>query len=115
MAGLMKKAVLGASLAATALAAAAPAEAQRWRRYDRGDDVATGAIIGGLVGLGIGAAIAANDRDRFYDRGFYDDRAFYDDRYYRNDFYRPRYRQRCVTRFRFDPYYGQRVPVQICR
>ena len=69
MAYLIKKMVLGATLAATTLTVAAPAEAQRYRRYNRGGDVATGALIGGVVGLGIGAAIASNNRGRYYDRG----------------------------------------------
>ena len=70
MAYLIKRMVLGATLAATALTAAAPAEAQRYRRYNRGGgDVAAGAVLGGIVGLGIGAAIASNNRGRYYDRG----------------------------------------------
>ncbi len=73
MANLMTKAVLGVSLAATALTAAAPADAQRYRRYHRGGgDVAAGAVLGGIVGLGIGAAIASSNRNRYYDRGYYD-------------------------------------------
>ena len=76
MANLMTKAVLGATLAATALTAAAPADAQRWRRNRGGGDVAAGAVLGGIVGLGIGAAIASSNRDRFYDRGYYD-RGYY--------------------------------------
>ncbi|HEX8382528.1 MAG TPA: hypothetical protein VF592_04040 [Sphingomonas sp.] len=68
----MTKAVLGVTLAATALTAAAPADAQRYRRYNRGGgDVAAGAVLGGIVGLGIGAAIASSNRNRFYDRRFY--------------------------------------------
>ena len=69
---LFKKAGLGCALAATALTAAAPADAQRYRRYHRGGgDAAAGAIIGGIVGLGLGAAIASSNRDRYYDRGYY--------------------------------------------
>jgi len=73
MNGLLKKAGLGVALAATALTAAAPADAQRYRRYHRGGgDVATGAILGGIVGLGVGAAIASNNRNRYYyDDGYY--------------------------------------------
>jgi len=78
MSNFLTKAGLSVALAATTLAVAAPAEAQRWRGrgYDRGGDVATGAIIGGLVGLGVGAAIASDNRRGFYNRGFYD-RGFY--------------------------------------
>lgn len=76
---LLKKAGLGMALAATALTAAAPADAQRYRRYGHrgGGDAAAGAIIGGIVGLGLGAAIASNNRDRYYDRGYYADRGYY--------------------------------------
>lgn len=69
---LVKKAGLGMALAATALTAAAPADAQRWRGRNRGGgDVAAGALLGGIVGLGVGAAIASNNRGRYYDRGYY--------------------------------------------
>jgi len=88
----MKKAGLGVALAATALTAAAPADAQRYRgyrHYNRGGDAAAGALLGGIVGLGIGAAIASNNRGRYYDRGYggyYDapppPRVVYRDRYY---------------------------------
>lgn len=84
-----KKAGLGIALAATALTAAAPAEAQRWGGYRHrgGGDVAAGALLGGIVGLGIGAAVASSNRDRYYDRGYYYDappppRVVYRERYY---------------------------------
>lgn len=87
MTGLIKKTVLGGALAVSTLVAVAPAEAQYYRgRRDRGGDVATGAIIGGIVGLGLGAAIASNGRrDRYYDRGYYygpGPSGYYDDAYY---------------------------------
>lgn len=91
MNGLMKKAGLGIALAATAVTAAAPADAQRYggyRHYNRGGgDVAAGALLGGIVGLGIGAAVASSNRDRYYDRGYAYDappppRVVYRDRYY---------------------------------
>lgn len=104
MNGWMKKAGLGAVLAATVITTAAPAEAQRWRRYDRGrgGDVAAGAILGGIVGLGVGAAIANGNRDRYYyDDGYYYGprpryRGYYappppPPRYYYRDYYGPRY------------------------
>ena len=79
MNGLLKKVGLGVVLAATVLTAAAPADAQRYRRYGRGGggDVAAGALLGGIVGLGVGAAIANGNRGRYYD-----DRRYYDGYYY---------------------------------
>lgn len=108
MANFINKAVLGATLAATALTAAAPADAQRYRRYNRGGgDVATGAIIGGLVGLGIGAAIASNNNNRrFYDRRF--DRRFnrrFDPRF--NGGFDPRFNGGFDPRFGGGAFYGQ--------
>jgi len=87
MSGLWKKAGLATVLVATALTSAAPAQAQRyWRHRDRGGDTAAGALIGGVIGLGLGAAIASsNNRDRYYDRydrGYYADRGYYDRGYY---------------------------------
>jgi hypothetical protein len=87
MFGFVKKATLGAVLAATTLVAVSPAEAhdRRYRR-DNGAAVAVGA---GVLGLALGAAIASDRRDRYYDGRYYNDR-----RYYRGY---PRYR---------DYYYG---------
>ncbi|WP_445192100.1 hypothetical protein ACT009_16290 [Sphingomonas sp. Tas61C01] len=134
MTGLIKKAGLGIALAATAITAAAPADAQRWRggrHYHRGGgNAAAGALLGGIVGLGVGAAIASSNRDRYYDRGGYD-RGYYDrggygyappprayyDRGYGNGYgygdgydYRPR----CWTQRQWDPYYGRPVRVRVC-
>ena len=133
---LLTKAGLGLSLAATALTAAAPADAQ-WRRgygwdrgYDRGwhrgrDNGGT-AVVAGIAGLAIGAALAssANDqrfRDRYYrDRGYaynYDDRFYRQRGYYPNDgYYAHRYNnyQRCWVERRYDPYYNHRVRVRVC-
>lgn len=69
MFGFVKKAALGAVLAATVVAAATPAEA-RDRRY-RGDDRAAVAVGAGVLGLALGAAIASDRRDRYYDDGYY--------------------------------------------
>ena len=81
---LMKKAALGAVLAATVAATTSPAEA-RDRRW-RGDDRAAVAVGAGVLGLALGAAIASDRRDRYY----------YDDRYD----YRP------YPRYRVHRYYG---------
>lgn len=105
---ILTKAGLGVALAATTLSVAAPAEAQRWQRYDRGNDVATGAIIGGVIGLGLGAAIASSNRR---DRYFYDDGYYYDRRTFRRDLRRERrfYRNRGYAPYGFAPrgYYGR--------
>lgn len=69
MFSFMKKAALGSVLAATVLAASSPAEA-RDRRY-RGDDRAAVAIGAGVLGLALGAAIASDRRDRYYDDYYY--------------------------------------------
>ena len=88
---MFKKLGLGAVLAATTLSAAAPADAQYYRGYRGyhgyrgGGNVAAGALLGGIVGLGLGAAIADSGRNRYYDRGYYYDappRVVYRDRYY---------------------------------
>lgn len=94
MTGLFKKAVLGTALAASALTAAAPASAQYgWYRggYRHHDGIGAGgaAVLGGLLGLGVGAAIASSNNNRYRDRGYYDDgyyrappRVIYRERFY---------------------------------
>ncbi len=82
---MLKKLGLGAVLAATTLSATAPADAQYYRgyRHGGGGDVAAGAVLGGILGLGVGAAIASSDHRR-YDRDYYYDqpRVVYRERYY---------------------------------
>lgn len=124
---VLTKAVLGATLAATALTAAAPADAQRYRRYHhRGDDGTGAAIAGGIVGLALGAAIASSSNDRYARDSYYRDRGYradYDDYYYRERGYYPtdgyyayRYRdyRSCRIERRYDPYYGRSVRVRVC-
>ena len=120
MNSILKKAGLGAVLAATVVTAAVPAEAQRWRgggyrggwHGGRGGNAAGAAVLGGIVGLGLGAAIASNSNRGYYRGGYYD-RGYYDGPrgYYYDDYYS---RPRCHTSFRWDPYYGERVPVRVC-
>jgi hypothetical protein len=129
MNGFLTKAGMAIALGATALVGtAASADAQRYGggyrggyggyghgyRGGRGGDVATGALLGGILGLGVGAAIANNGRDRYYDRGYYNDGYYYDRRprvIYRQRYYAP---PRVVYRDRYrgsrygygDGYYG---------
>lgn len=120
MNGLMKKAGLGIALAATALTAAAPADAQRYGRGYRhhGGNAAGAAVLGGILGLGVGAAIASSSRDRYYDRGYNGysgyPRGYYDS-YPRGyvDQYRD-YQPRCWVERRYDPYYDRSVRVRVC-
>lgn len=112
----LKKAGLGVALGATAIGlTAAPAQAQRYHRYHHHHGNSTGAaLLGGLVGLGIGAAIASDNNDGYYDRGYYD-RGYYAPPpppvayEYRYD-----YRPRCWTQWRWDPYWGRNVRVRVC-
>ncbi|MBJ6122719.1 hypothetical protein [Sphingomonas mollis] len=125
MNGMLKKAGLGAVLAATVLTAAVPAEAQRWGGYRNyrghrgGGDAVAGAVLGGILGLGVGAAIASNNnRNRYYDRGYYYDapppRVVYRERYYsppprvvvRERYYEPGYYDRGYYDRGYDGYGG---------
>jgi hypothetical protein len=116
MNSMLKKMGLGAVLAATALSSAVPAEAQRHGGYrggyhggyhgHRGGDAAGAALLGGIVGLGLGAAIASN-HGGYYDRSYYYDRRYY---YDRPHYYRPH----CWSQWRWDPYWGRDVRVRVC-
>lgn len=117
---------LAGLLAAGTLVTSAEAHDRRYRHSHRNNDGA--AVAAGIAGLAIGAALASNGRDRHYDRR-YDDRRYYGGGYYRNGYYdrryyappryaygyAPRYRERCRTITRWDPYYGQRIRVRECR
>ena len=116
MNGLMKKAGLGIALAATALTATAPADAQRYRGgyggyrgYHHGDTTGA-ALLGGIVGLGVGAAIASSGNRGYYNGGGYYDRGYYP----RGGYYSYDYRPRCWVERRYDPYYGRGVRVRVC-
>lgn len=123
MNGLIRKATLGVALGAAVLTAAAPAEAQRYRHYrDRGGDGGA-AIVAGIAGIAIGAALTSGNRyDRGYDRRYDYDRQYYDQRgYYPNDGYYARnyYNRyngydRCSVRRVYDPYIGRRVLIRYC-
>lgn len=114
---------VAAVLAAGAvLATAGPANADRrhHRHHRGGDDAVAAAIVGGVAGLALGAALSNGNR---YDRGgyggYYDNGYRYDpryDSYYRGGYAprRHRYADRtCITRDRvYDPYIGRRVTVE---
>lgn len=71
------KVSLALALGATALTAAAPADAQRYGGH-RGNDGTGTAIIAGIAGLAIGAAIASSShRNRGYEQGYYDQQGGY--------------------------------------
>jgi len=82
---LFTKAALAMALGATALTVAAPAEAQRYGGGYRHNDGTGTAIIAGVAGLAIGAAIASSNNHRggyYEDRGYYEGRGYYDQRGY---------------------------------
>ena len=121
---VLTTAIAAVTAAGAVLATAAPAEAQRYRHYDRhhhrgGGDATAAAIIGGVAGLALGAAIAGNDGNR--SRGYYSSgysRGYaYDPRYdsYDGGYYayrEPRYRT-CISRERvWDPYIERRVTIE---
>jgi len=123
MTNFVKKAVLGTVLGATVLVAVAPAaEAQRYRGHYRGHDNTGTAIVAGIAGLAIGAAIASDgrrydhyDRRYDYDRSYYRDHGYYPtDGYYYRDYYRS-YRGYCEVRRVWDPYLDRPVRVRYCR
>jgi hypothetical protein len=123
------RSVFGKSLAAATvgtLAAAiiaTPAEARRYYHHD--DDDAAIAISAGLIGLGVGAALASDGyghRGYYYGRGYYG----YDPYpygYYGRGYYRPYgwggayygHRRHCWTQKVWDPYLGRRIRVRHCR
>src|SRR3569623_1340990 len=109
MTTLLTKAVMGATLAATALTVAAPAEAQyyRGRHYHRGGDATGAAIVGGIAGAAIASS---NNRDRYYRDDYYYNQPRYN---YYNEYPQYNYRE-CRIERRYDPYYGRSVRVRVC-
>lgn len=126
----MRKVLTTALAAVTAagavLATAAPAQADRYRhhRHRDNDDAVAAAVLGGVAGLALGAALSSRgDRSRgYYENGYsYDPRyERYRGGYYRDSYYRGRpyaYHDRpyrtCITRDRvYDPYIGRRVTIE---
>ncbi len=80
-----KKAALGTALVATAVTTASPAMADPYYgRHNRGGDSTGAAIVGGIVGLALGALIVSstnnNHRDRYAERGWQYRDGYYWDR-----------------------------------
>ena len=133
---LITSAMAAVVTAGAVLAAAGPANADRRYYRDRrgNDDAVAAAVLGGVAGLALGAALSDGRRR---DRGYYDNGYRYDPRhdgYYRGNrgyygrgpgyygrgsgyygrggYYDRGYRT-CVTRDRvWDPYIGRRVTVE---
>jgi hypothetical protein len=110
-AGMAALTVAG-TVAATAVPTAAEAAPHHRGGYGydhyrghRGNDAASAAIIAGVAGLALGAALSNNHSSYgYYDRGGYG-RGYYGDYYSR-----PRI---CTTeRWVWDPYIGRRVPIR---
>ncbi|MFA5965639.1 MAG: hypothetical protein WC804_16610 [Sphingomonas sp.] len=142
MTSIFTKATLALALGASALTVAAPAEAQRYGGHRDHDGSGT-AIIAGIAGLAIGAAIISSashrrddrdearydGRDGYYDdvdgyraRQYRDERGYYDDerRGYRGNGYGygdddDRDDRRCHVETRWDRDGDERVMVRICR
>ena len=102
---LFAKAGLALALGATALTVAVPAQAQRYDRGYRHHNNGDTAIVAGIAGLAIGAAIASSGRnDGYYEPDYYYDGPGYGyDQYSYRD-YRPVYPQRYYNQ----RYYSQR-------
>jgi len=105
----------GGMAASVTSAEARPYDRRHYRDRDHGD-----AVVAGIAGLAIGAALASNNRDRYYDRRYYNRGYYYgpryDRRYYSRGYYGPpRYAYRnCRTVRVWDPYYGRTVRERRC-
>lgn len=121
---LLKKTALAVATGAMALATTAPASAQYRGGYHGGyhggyRGHGDGALVAGIAGLAIGAAIASDHRgyrggyyDRPYRGDYYYDRGYYRGGYYDDGYYAYR---GCYLERRWDPYYGEPVRVRVCR
>jgi hypothetical protein len=134
---LLTTALAAVTAAGAVLATAAPAQAEHYRYYRHhrhgGNDAVAAAVLGGVAGLALGAALSSDgSRSRTYysgyaydprydgyRRGYYRDRGYYGDGYYRDGYYgRPyAYYERpygvCISRDRvWDPYIQRRVTIE---
>jgi hypothetical protein len=120
---ILTAAVAALTIAGGMAASVTTAEARPYdrHRHHRGNDHGD-AVVAGIAGLAIGAALAGSSRDRGYYRGGYYQprhryyRGRYDDRrYYRSGYYAPRYAYReCRTVRVWDPYYGRSIRERRC-
>lgn len=84
---LLTSALAAVTAAAAVAAVATPAQAERYRHRNRdNNDAAAAAVVGGIVGLALGAAIAGSNKDRRYDDGYYR-QGYNDNGYYRGGGY----------------------------
>lgn len=90
---ILKKAILGTALGATALTATASPALARRGYYHHHDGDATGAAIGaGILGIAIGAIVASSANDHRYDDRYYEGRSsappvYQGGFYYRDGYY----------------------------
>jgi hypothetical protein len=138
MTSVLKKCLLGTAAVSMLAVTASPADAQ-YRRYRHHDSDAGVAIGAGIIGLGIGAAIASSNRgyygnsygyygngygyDPYYGRGYssygyaypsyYGSGYGYDRGYYGRG-YHDGYRRHCRTVREYDPYRDRWVRVRYC-
>ena len=127
----MRKSLVAAMAAVTfggaVAASATSANAQSYYRHrdrDRDNDAAAAAVVAGIAGLAIGAALAGNSRNRgYYNGGYYSD-PYYGRNYYGGNYYGGApyayapygnaygYRT-CTVRERVrDPYTGRRMTIK---
>lgn len=79
-----------------------------WDHHHRGNDAAAAAVVAGIAGLAIGAALSDNHPRGYYNNGYYSS-GYYAPGYY--DYgYRP-YAMCESRRWVWDPYIGRRVMV----
>ena len=117
------KSALGLALASMTALTAGPADAQYYRHHNRHhDDDAAWAIGAGILGLGVGAAIASSNRNRYYGNGYYND-GYYNSGYYDRGYYGRGYYgggaygrgyARCAPHWVWDDYYRQWIRVRGC-